>query len=219
MTELDTETEETIKNWSAKANPNRGKASHNDAVSFLAKFPLGTELTSEEFDQWAQHTGRLNVPPTNAPRNSDAWKAHIQRRHELRYRISNAGSTPGMGSDAFVIDTKTFGHWVIRSPHESFSRTDAAGKIHKLAEHKKKQLRYLMESADWSVLPVYEQTFAEEIFYDIESLEVDIGTRSSRINSKVKRLEMKLRKAIESGGIKPVNHGITALLENRAEDE
>src|SRR5690349_4656093 len=78
-----------------KANPRRGAGHTDTALMFLRDHPVGETLTPEKFDEWAQRLGLLNVP-TGAPKQSDAWLAHLQRRHQLRYNINKAATHPRM---------------------------------------------------------------------------------------------------------------------------
>jgi hypothetical protein len=201
------------------ANPRRGKTNLELALSFIAAFPIGTRVSSAEFDQWAANEGHLVVPSVEASRDkqSDAWKAHLMRRHELRYRINKAGTHPRLadeGSTPFTMDTIIPGSYEVRSPHVAYAQSSMAAKIMSTTHTQKTKLTYLMQSADWSTLPPYERIFAEEIYSEIDGLAEDTITRAGRLNKKMDGLKKRLELSVETGEIKPQNGGISRLLTN-----
>lgn len=197
-----------------RANPARGAGYEDAARAFVVAFPVGSRLTAEEFDEWAQSGGLLPVP-RDADRKSDAWQAHLQRRHQLKYSINKAGSHPRMQPNAFIIETIAMGTLEVRSPYFAISRSTMLNKIDSLINTKRKQLAYLMQSADWSVLPPHERAMAESLYDDIDMLKQRMDLESEGLAHKFRKLEVKLRKAVESGVVRPANGGIKAILDNR----
>lgn len=192
--------------WGA-ANPRRGP--HQEvAAQFVAAYPVGSQLSADEFDQWAQGAGHLKVP-VSVRRNSDAWKAHLQRRHELKYRINQAGTHPRMPTP-FIIEALGSGVWEVRSPHQAISKTKMFASLESLMSTKRKQLEYLMQSSDWNVLPPHERAFAEALFDDIEMFQSSISLSVDQLSRKFSKLEGRLRRAVQLGEIRP-GGGVRAI--------
>src|ERR1035437_5455392 len=96
-----------------KLNPLRGSgkdnAYHDLGLEFIERFPAGTELFQVKFDEFvdemreceqfrdrADDIGLYTRPGADEPKNSDAYKAFLQRRAELRYNLNKASTTPRM---------------------------------------------------------------------------------------------------------------------------
>lgn len=198
------------------ANPRRG-ANHVDmALAFLHDHPVGTSLQPDAFDRWVQHRGFMNVP-LGAPKDSDAWMAYLQRRHHLRYNINKAASHPRMQTP-FVIETVGPGLWEVRPPQVAISRTKMLAQMESLVGTKRKQLRYLMESADWSILPPHDRAIAETLYDDIDMFQRKVELETECLGQKFTKLEHKLRVALETGALRPQDGGIRALLNPPGED-
>lgn len=197
-----------------EAHPMRGKNHEDIAVAFVTAFPVGSVLSPDEFDSWTQHAGILNVP-TGAPKTSDAWKAHLQRRHELRYNINKAGPHPRMadrGVTPFVIDYAGGKKWEVRTPHESISRSGLPRKLEMLVSSHRRRLRYLMQSEDWDALSPYARVAAEALYDDITNFAQMTDVLAGQLAAKFSRLEANIKRAVESGETTPRNGGITMLL-------
>lgn len=204
-----------------KARPNRGANHVDSALAFIREYPIGTPLSQDEFSEWAQRNGLLLIP-VGYPKHSDAWKAYCQRRHELRYSINKAGAHPRMredGSTPFVIEAVKLGYLEVRSPEVAISRNQITKSLVSLCETKKKNLGYLMQSADWDVLPPYEKMFAESLYDDIDMFQDSIALHTRSLERKFGQLESKLRKAVESGQLQPKNHGIKRLIAPESSDD
>lgn len=83
---------------------------------------------------------------------------------------------------------------------------------------KRRQLGYLMQSADWSLLPPHERAFAESLYDDINSFARRVNDDAGDLSNKFRKLEGKLKKAIE-GGLESANGGIAAVLEAHGDDD
>ncbi len=208
------ELEPSSEKW-GKANDRRGKRYADLALSFVADFPIGTHLTAEQFDAWLQESGLLTVPATYVAKNSDAWLGHLQRRHIIRNRINTAAVHPRMAETAqgvsFIL-VAIRGGFEVQSPQVAASKAELPRKIRSLTETKRKQLSYLMQSADWSALPIHEQAIASEIYDDIDNFVVDTKTGADRISRKLARLEHRLAVLMDTGAVKPTNGGLKQLL-------
>lgn len=213
---LPASSDQYVKPW-GEANPRRGANHEIAALAFLRAFPVGTTLTAEAFDEWAQTKGLIKVP-VSVKKKSDAWLAHLQRRHQLRYSINLAGSHPRM-ENPFVIEAVGQNIWEVRSPETAIARNQTTKRIESLTQTRRKQLAFLMQSADWSALPPYERIFAESLYDDINAFGETIEQSARQLNNKFQRLEHNLRVAVERGEIQPRNGGIKAIVGGTREDE
>lgn len=203
------------KPW-GKANPRRGANYEDRAREFVAAHPIGTTITAQEFDEWAWDNGYLPRLSADADKQSDAWKAHLQRRHELRTGLVRAGAHPRMDTP-FTIEHVAGGVYEICSPQVAISQTKMLARIESLTDRKRTQLRYLMQSADWSVLPAHERAFAEALFDDIEMFKDSLDLSIRSLDRKFDKLAHRLRKAVESGEIRPRNGGIKQIVDQTAD--
>lgn len=204
------------------ASPRRGTAHDTQlAVKLVADHPLGTELSSEKLDEWFAKHGEFILPPDGIDKKSDAWMAHLQRRHQTIKRVNKSSSHPRMtemGGTPFVIVSMT-GKFLIRAPQEQIVRGEVPKKVLSLLLYKRTHLRYLMESADWSVLPAYERIFAESLERDLDLFEVHIRSSADSLSMKFAEIEGKLRRALATGEIVPKNGGIKKFLSPASETE
>jgi hypothetical protein len=202
-----------------EANPQRGVNYSEIAAAFVLEFPVGTEILIEDFDEWASKSGFLDVP-TGARKNSGAWKAHIDNRHKLKTGINAAGPHPRMDTP-FVLDIVTEGKvWVVRSPHEAMKRRDKKlSRLATLVNTNRRQLAYLMQSADWHALPAYERVFAESLYEDINQLWKEVQDKVTFYGEKYSKLESRLRKSVAAGEITPLNGGIKGIIAPKTNDE
>ncbi len=196
-----------------EANPRRGASHEVTAMAFVKSYPVGTVLTAEAFDEWAQTRGLLKIP-VSTKKQSDAWLAHLQRRHQIRYNINLAGAHPRMDVP-FTIEAVGPGIWEVRSPEAAIARDRTTARIESLTNTRRKALAYLMQSADWTALPPYERIFAESLYDDINSFSENIEQAARQLNNKFARLEHNLKIAVERGDIQPRNGGIKAITEAR----
>ena len=197
-----------------QASDRRGTGYADLAKKFLVSFPLGSKIHPDQLDAWLHQHGMLVQPPANSSKNSDVWLSHLQRRHIMRGRINKAASHPRMaseGSAAFSVVAIRGGFEVLAS-HMAVSKVELPHKLKTLAVTKRQQLAYLMQSADWSVLPPHEQAIGEEIYNDIDAFVEDTGTRADRISAKLARLERRISVMLASGAIVPLNGGFTQIL-------
>lgn len=197
-----------------KASDRRGIGYTEIAKEFLRDHPVGSVLSASAFDQWLADHELLIIPNPDLPKNSDGWLGHLQRRHIIRGRINNSATHPRMrdeGADAFII-TATRGGFEVRSPNVAAAKTELAKKVATLAETKRKQLAYLMQSADWPNIPPHERAVAEAIYDDIEAFAEDTRISADRISRKLAKLEHRVRQAMDAGHITSTNGGIKQLL-------
>jgi len=212
-------THEAKPEW-GKANDRRGVKRTQLAVEFVKDYPIGTVLSAEALDIWLQDHGMLTVPPKDAPKNSDAWLGHLQRRHIIRNQINKAATHPRLlekGSTPFSIDALA-GGFEVRAPHQAISKSEVPRKVQSLVGTKKRQLAYLMQSTDFPVLPEAIRETAEEIFDAIQNYAEDIRTGANRLDKQFTKLQRKIQLKLEAGSIVPTNGGIKQLLASPSEE-
>ena len=198
----------------------RGLKHNQTAQQFIADFPHGSKLSASDFDAWAQKNSLLTVPVAGTAKNSDTWKAHIQRRHELRYRLNLAGTHPRMDSKAFSLDKITEGAasrsnsgeamYEVRTPPLALRTSDFHNKIRKFTDNKfRGQFRYLMQSTDWVSLSDYERDATFDLHEDLRQFNDTIILMVTGIANKMGKLCVKLaaRESLKS------NPAVLAILE------
>jgi hypothetical protein len=217
MKELDTSGDDDHdlfgKPW-GDANPRRGLNYREYAKTFVKDHPVGTVISGDDLDHWLQKMQLLTIPPLDSPKDSDAWLGHLQRRHITRNRINKAATHPRMteeNSTPFII-LAIQGGFEIRAPHTAITKSELPRKLKTLIETKRKQLAYLMQSADWTALPPHERSVAETLYDDIDNFTDDIKIGADRISRKLAKLESRIKRALDDGSIKPKGNAIKQLL-------
>ena len=168
-----------------------------------------------------QDHGFLMIPPLDVPKNSDAWLGHLQRRHIFRGRLNTAASHPRlreMNAEPFIL-LATRGGYEVCSPQLAAVRAKVPSKIASLVGTKRKQLAYLLQSADWDNLPPHERAVAETIYDDIEQFSIETVSRADFISKKLGKLEHRLRTAVDAGSLRPRNGGLKQLLSPDTPDD
>ena len=197
----------------------RGLSHTEPAIQFVTDFPVGMTLTTEQFDQWAHDHGYLNVP-FGAPRQSDVWKAHLMRRHELKAHLIRSGSHPRMaakGYTPFMISVFGKGVWEVRSPEAGIANDRTARKVQSLIRTRRKLLEYLLQSANWQMLPAYERAFAEAIAFDIDAFQRRVDLEADMLDAKFRQLRRKLEGYLKTGELPVQAQEILALDEHDEE--
>lgn len=154
------------------ANERRGGSSTDLAIEFVKDFPLGSNLSVEQFDQWAHDHERLTLPSARAMKDkqSDGWKAHLMRRHEVKKSINSAGAHPRLtkrGSTPFWIASTGYGYLTVRSPQDTVARGELGRKVASITDTHRRLLDYLMQSAEWSKLSPNVQAKVETLYENI----------------------------------------------------
>jgi hypothetical protein len=208
----------TTSPW-GEANPLRGAGYTEIATAFVLDFPVGTQILVEEFDEWAQNRGILDVPE-GARKGSAIWKAHIDNRHKLKTGINAAGTHPRMDTP-FILDVTSEGKtWEVRAPQVAMKKRDKQlSRLATLVSTNRKQLAYLMQSADWHALPIHERIFAESLYDDITQLWKEVQSKVVFFGEKYGKLESRLRKSVASGEITPRNGGIKGIIASKKQDD
>jgi len=206
------------------ANKRRGAEYRDDAIEFAKQYPIGSTLTWDEFTQFSIDQGIIDVAslPTEeeaADKQSNAWLAHLQRRHQVRTSLNKASAHPAMipYGGAFVIEPSG-GGLVVRSTAQAMAANDAPRRIASLATSKRQKLEYLIQSTDWSQLPAHERGLAEAVRRDIDDWVEVVNLQATQLERKFVDLGHHLNKLVAIGQVQATNGGITGLLSNGEDD-
>jgi hypothetical protein len=194
--------------------PIRGEAYREMAVQFIKDFPIGTTLTSEQFDKWAHQHGYLNVP-FDADKKADVWLAHLTRRNQLRQNLYKASTNPNVVSECYVITVSSGGAMIVESPQVALKQTEFAAKFSSLVGTKRKQLGYLMQSLDIQQLPPHQRAIAENLYDELTDWNSLIHMQTVSFDRRVAKLTAQITRDIEAGLIQPKNHALMNLVENK----
>ena len=214
-----------IKSWLSEAprdaNKLRGKGYNDLAVALVARFPIGSTISHAEFDAFLEENGVLTAPKpvgeqVKIDKQADAWKAHMQRRHEVLTGLYKASTHPRMqeGSTPFVLKP-TKGAYLMQAPLPTLAQGSIASDIEKLIGTKKKQLRYLRESLDYGQLSPVTQMQIKLLDRNLRFFEHHLQTDVAMLNETFNDIREQISKEVKSGTITPVNHGIAGLLEDK----
>jgi hypothetical protein len=198
-----------------KDNPRRG-AEHEDLANlFVDDHPVGSVLTPDQFDEWAHARRLLYVPMKGTPKNSDAWKAHLQRRYELKRKITSSSTTKRMKTP-YVIETVggANGLWEVRSPQKALSLKEPGRKVDNIVKTQRRQIERLYQSADWSQLPAYEQLFARSLLMGIDTFAATVEAHGQGLDEQFQELRARLTNYQAQGEIKSIDGSIKAIVDN-----
>ena len=219
-TGISTVTKATEALWPS-ANPLRGAGYHELAVKFVRNFPIGTTVTIEKFDRWAHDHGYYSVP-FEAPKQSDVWLAHLTRRNQLRQNLYKASTHPRMyenGGKCFVLNNSGVGAMIVDSASTALEQPQFASKLSTLIGTKRKQLSFLMQSADLDQMQPWQKSVAETLFDDIEQWNKEVIDRTDYLDRKFGKLVAQIKHDIAVGTVVPVNHGLLQLVNGEVKDD
>lgn len=196
----------------------------NACVAFITEFPYGTRLATDQFDAWLERQGLLNVP-VNVSKRSDAWKAHLQRRHEIKRKMTTFSTTTKIRRDGtrapFVIETiaGSNGQWEVRSPEHAISLKEPGLRVQKLVDTNRRKIEQLMASADWERLPPYMKVFARSLLGAIDTFKSTIDAHGSGLDRQFQELQNDLKELEREGVLKSANGGIKAITSDSDVDD
>jgi hypothetical protein len=178
---------------------------YEHAVAFLQAFKLDSFISHGEFDKWAIEKGLLKKP-SSTEIDSDAWVAHIQRRHRLRANFNYAASSLQMkreaGLEPYTIDRVGTDHYHIRRLHVAVITNKTTERIRSYCINQGKSFGRFMVNADWSRTDPNLKQAAEDQIADLIDFGEEIDTKLIVYNRKCARLANRLQKQIEDGTIR-----------------
>lgn len=178
------------------ANARRGVANVELAERFQSDFPVGTKLSPDQFDKWAETQDLLSRPAGG--KKSPAWSRFLERRQQVRLKINRSAEHPRMrehGCEPYVIDW-IGGGFVVNTPDQSEAIHKMMAMLLKRVKFKQHQLKMLLQAKDWDSMTDQERIYLIVIWDQI----TDAGdVMAMQITQAVKRIE---RAAVKLG----VNH-------------
>lgn len=198
------------------ANLRRGASYRDAAIDFIKKWPLQSHLTWEEFCLWAYEEGLLEeLPPKHADKKSKEWLAHLQLRHQAKTNLNKAASHPSMipYGGAFFIASSAGGLFV-RSTAQQMIEGGLTKSVGDLANTKRKQLEYLIQSTDWAQLPEPTRNTVEDLKDDLDNWIARVSLDAEHMENRLSKLKGRLDRMVKSGDVKALNGGIAGLLES-----
>jgi len=227
-TEISTVTRAIETGWPT-VNPLRGAGYHELAVKFVRDYPIGETITVEAFDKWAYEHGYLTYPKDAEDartgvinKQSDAWLAHLTRRNQLRQNLYKASTHPRMyenGGKCFVLNNSGNGSMIVESASTALERPQFSKKLDTLIDTKRKQLSFLMQSADIDQMQPWQKSMVKKLFKDIEQWNKELIDRTNYLDESFADLVLEIRQEIASGSLTPVNHGLLRLIGAEGADD
>lgn len=162
-----------------KANPLRGRNTDDLARLFIRDYPIGSQLSVQAFDEWAEAHGVYSIP-RGVEKSSDAWLAHCQRRHRFRIKLDKAGTHPRMEEDGtsrgFKIDTVSQELFEVRSPLNSIFQQNIPRQTEKFFETKLKEFQYRLESLGTNINP-HKRQAVENLIDNINTFRATVAVQ------------------------------------------
>lgn len=196
------------------ANILRGAGYRDAAIDFIKKWPIQSHLTWDEFCGWAYQNGLLNeLPPRDAEKGSKDWLAHLQLRHQARANLNKAAAHPSMipYGGAFIVAASAGGLFV-RSTAQQMVEGGLTDSVGKLANTKRKQLEYLIQSTDWAQLPMATRNTVEDLKDDLDNWIARVSLDAQHMEHRLSKLKGRLDRMVQTGEVIAVNGGIAGLL-------
>jgi hypothetical protein len=192
-----------------KANPRKGKAHLDSSLKFIARFPIGTTLSADEFDVWA-HDEKLLAVPFGCPTTSDAWKVHVAKRQTRRCRINVSGVHPRLlheGATPFVIDWQGRDLYEVNSPETSLLLVGAYPKFVQTLQSKRSQIARLYQGVDFNRLPPHHRAYAEQMYEDVDALADAFTSQIGLITQRFAKFKGRVERYLIEAGPKQIGTG------------
>lgn len=182
------------------AHPRRGLAYHDDAVAFVAEFPIGEQFTSDSFTEWAANRGLL-TPPAN--KYGADWNGFCDQRFRLIENLRKAARHPRMASEigtAFDIECIFRGSlgtsgaaprpalWKVRPAEEAIMQSDMIRSVSLALATKRRTLNQLCQGAQLDRFPVLRH-HAMEVLHDIDLAERNMSLMQEHLVGKATRIQ------------------------------
>lgn len=202
------------------ANPFRGAGARELAAEFGRLYPIGAELTTQEFDEYS--VAFLGVAPAaSTEKGSDGWLAFLQRRHQAKSNLNNAACHPDLlvqhGVTPYFIRQNGANLLSVVSPADAATKTGKDSIMYQLAtltDTKQRRLRYLIQSVDFENLPSGEQVNVAMLAEHIEDFKTRIDREIEDLDRKFNRVRSTIKRLVSDGHIRPQNGGILALTDD-----
>jgi hypothetical protein len=156
-----------LKPW-GEANPLRGLMHMDHAVAFAKMFPIGSNLSVSEWDDFLSMRGLLTIP--NSGQGSDAWMAHVLRRNRVRQYVNQAAQHPNIhiyGAQPYRIDLvgrpnqHKHDSYIVKGVFDVVIADEIGRYIKSRINHKRKQLDIALQGVDLNELSPIEKHTVE----------------------------------------------------------
>lgn len=216
-----------------KMHERLGSRYKDHIASFVDAFPLSEDgkvahYPVKDFDLWLERQGILTLPqmarhdgPSNedpwrpvAGAQSDAWIAHTQRRYRQVQELNKATAHTRvieMGLVPFVVSV-SHGRLTVRRTEQKVSLGDLPREVESILRTKRQKLDRLLNSSDFTVLPVSEQITVQSLMHSIQGYETLIFSASQNLRGHFELFRASLKRAVDGGDIIPKNGAINALI-------
>lgn len=184
---------------------------HKEELKRLARLEEEQRKLAEAAILAAQRAKEEENRRKEAARAARAAKEEADKR-----RAEKEEADAKLAAERAKVEAET--GYEVCSPQLAAVRAKVPAKIASLVGTKRKQLAYLMQSADWDNLPPHERAVAETIYDDIEQFSIETVSRADFISKKLSKLEHRLRMAVDAGSLRPRNGGLKQLLSPDAPD-
>lgn len=163
------------------------------AIALIAEFPIGTKLSSEEFDNWAAEQGEPAAPPAGHAKDSDAQLAHVYRRNRLRNKINKKATHPRMrdlGHAPFSLDVTGLNSLEVRAPQTAALALDIQNRLDRYTDTQYETLDRLVGAIDRAALPLAESFRLDGVYKTLERFK-------RNIKFQIADVDMEIRETVE----------------------
>ena len=175
----------------------------SNAIVFVKKFPIGTVVTTNEFDQWGIDRGFIDEPKDNS-KDSPEWGFLLKQRNNLRMSINKESKLFEDPSDRYSIEVYDHGEsYKVFSVNDIFLKKSRSfpEQIQKSFETKANTLKTLSESSDMNRLPMamqieismlsnYSEALSERVSFDLKQSQKQMDVLFDKIKRQAKILEL-----------------------------
>lgn len=171
------------------------------ARDFLERYPIGTQLSQDEFDEWTADRLALSIPERGLAR-----AGHVQRRGNLRNAINAAASLPTMNEGSVpyrIIVEPAQMLRVMAMPRAAIvHRERITRKVHTLAQTWQKTAREIFRPINRMALTTFENAMLEAELQLADELEDDLRHEADKYTNRCRRLLGRIQARIAGPTVK-----------------
>jgi len=172
------------------ADKQRGLPHKDKACDFIATFPIGTKVSTDDFDRWGYQQGYLKVP-AGYKKSSDAWKAHLFDRHKLISKLNKAGCHPRMDRP-FTLVLIQKDYYEVVAAHEACRKSRGLPRLASCVKLLRLHWSYYLQSVHWEEFPPYYRDSAKSVFYDVETIDQQVRMIINRLVIKLENEQRRI---------------------------
>jgi len=195
-----------------------------NVTQFILKFPIGTILSVDEFDDWAIKSLLINDPETD-DRNSAQWQLLLKQRNSVRSelnRIAVRGNNDfiPMEDEKFSVEVHAYGEsYRVKSISDHFAdkALKLPSKIMNNIDTRSKQLDILVSSTDLDKLPTELRMRVGMVSRSTERLKRTLTFTLGEAQLELEEIFTEVRK--HSNGITDSNDGVAAISDQSSQHQ